>query len=103
MIAAVTVLFALPLGYFVRSRLAANVAYIAVYAYAFTFQGIYLTRSWVGGDQSAFPRDPDALPLGYLGVSLAIYAAGFGLVRLGEFARVRRARSRRVPADASVS
>jgi hypothetical protein len=92
MIAICTVLFAFPLGYFVRSRLAANVAYIAIYSYAFTFQAIYLTRSWVGGDDSAFPHNPDDPPLGYLAVSLAIYAVGFCLVRLGQYVRARRVR-----------
>lgn len=93
MIAIVTVLFAFPLGFFVRSRLAANVGYIAVYMYAFTFQGIYLMRSWVGGDDSAFPSNPDDLPLQYLAVSLGIYAVGFGLVRLGGLVRARRSRA----------
>jgi hypothetical protein len=90
MIAVVTVLLAFPLGYFVRSQVTAYVAYIAAYGYAFTFQGIYLTRAWVGGDDSAFPADPDDLPLGYLVVSLAIYGVGFGLVHVGH--RVRRRR-----------
>jgi hypothetical protein len=98
MIAIVTVLLAFPLGYFMRPRVAANVAYIAAYSYAFTFQGIYLTRSWVGGDDSAFPKNPDDMPIGYLAVSLAIYAVGFGLVRLGEYVRVRRTRSASVAA-----
>ena len=85
MIAIVTVLFAFPLGFFVRSRLAANVGYIAVYMYAFTFQGIYLMRSWVGGDDSAFPSNPDDLPLQYLAVSLGIFLRFFLLhVLLGD-------------------
>jgi hypothetical protein len=94
MIAFVTVVFAFPLGYLIRSRVAANVAYIAVYSYAFTFQGVYLMRAWVGGDHSAFPKDPDDLPLEYLAVSLAIYAVGFGLVRLGGHVRTRRSQGR---------
>ena len=101
MIAIVTILLAFPLGYLVRSRLTANVAFIAAYSYAFTFQGIYLMRSWVGGDSSAFPENPDDMPVGYLAVSLAIYAVGFGLVRLGEYVRVRRTRS--APVSAQVS
>lgn len=83
MIAVVTVLVAFPLGFLVRNRLAACVGYVAVYGYAFSFQNLYLTRNWVGGDHSAFPADPDALPLSYLAVSTVIYAAGFGLVTLG--------------------
>jgi hypothetical protein len=90
MIAIVTILIALPAGFFLRSRVAANLTYIAAYCYAFTFQGIYLMRAWVGGDSSAFPKDPDRLPFGYFGVSLGIYAVGFGLVALGHWLREHR-------------
>jgi hypothetical protein len=103
MIAIVTVLFAFPLGFFLRRRLAAYVGYLAVFGYAFSFQNVYLLRSWVqdpGG--SAFPRDADQLPWSYLLVSGAIYAAGFGLVTLGHrLGTRRRARSQdRVPVGA---
>ena len=90
MIALVTLLVAFPAGYFLRSRVAANVAYVAAYSWAFSMQGIYLTRSWVGGDDSAFPKDPDGFPVEYLGVSVAIYAVGFGLVALGHRVGSRR-------------
>lgn len=95
MIAIVTVLLAFPLGFLLRDRLAAYVAYLAVFGYAFSFQNVYLLRSWVqdpGG--GAFPRDADQLPLSYLAVSIVIYAAGFGLVTLGHrLGGRRRARS----------
>ena len=42
MIAVVTVLLAFPLGYLLRSHLAANVAYAIAYLWAFTFQTLYL-------------------------------------------------------------
>ena len=42
MIAIVTILLAFPLGFFVRSHLAANTAYAIAYLWAFVFQGIYL-------------------------------------------------------------
>lgn len=83
MIAIVTVLLAFPFGYFFTSRLAAYVAYAIAYLWAFTFQGVYLMRSWVGGDHSAFPRSPDAIPIGYGLVAAAIFLIGFGLVALG--------------------
>ena len=91
MIAIVTVLLAFPLGYLVRSHLAANVAYAIAYLWAFTFQTLYLTRMWVGGDDSAFPKDPDTLPISYGLVASAIFAVGFGLVALGHRVAARRA------------
>ena len=91
MIAVVTVLLAFPLGYLLRSHLAANVAYAIAYLWAFTFQSLYLTLSWVGGDDSAFPMGPDAFPLSYGLVASAIFGIGFGLVALGHWVRARRA------------
>ncbi len=90
MIAAVTVLLALPLGYLLRSHLAANIAYAIAYLWAFTFQGLYLTRMWVGGDNTAFARDPDALPISYGVFTAGIFAVGFGLVALGHRVAARR-------------
>jgi len=91
MIAVVTVLLAFPLGYLLRSHLAANVAYAIAYLWAFTFQSLYLTLSWVGRDDSAFPKGPDAFPLSYGLVAAGIFAVGFGLVALGHWVRARRA------------
>jgi len=91
MIAVVTVLLAFPLGYFLRSHLSANVAYAIAYLWAFTFQGLYLTRMWVGGDDSALPKDPDTLPISYGLVAAGIFAVGFGLVALGHRVGARRA------------
>ena len=88
---AIATLFAFPLGYLLRSHLAANVAYAIAYLWAFTFQSLYLTLSWVGGDDSAFPKGPDAFPLSYGLVAAAIFAVGFGLVALGHWVRTRRA------------
>lgn len=83
MIAIVTVLLAFPIGLFVRSHLNANVAYAIAYLWAFTYQGVALTREWVGGDTSAFPKNPDTVPVSYGLVAAAIFAVGFGLVALG--------------------
>ncbi|WP_371405511.1 hypothetical protein OHA10_07915 [Kribbella sp. NBC_00662] len=98
MIAIATVLFAFPLGFFLRNRLSAYVAYIAIYAYCFTFQTLYLLRSWVGDSHQAFPADPGTLPLGYLGVTAGIYVVGFVLVTIGHRVGVKR-RSRAVDLD----
>ncbi len=88
MIAVVTVLLAFPLGYLLRSHLAANVAYAIAYLWAFTFQSLYLTLSWVGGDDSAFSKD--GFPLSYGIVATVIFAVGFGLVALGHRVGTRR-------------
>jgi hypothetical protein len=97
-IAAVTVLFAFPLGYLVHQRLAAYVTYLALYLYSFTFQTAYLTRAWVAGDPAAgFSRPPD-LSLDYLAVTLAVAAVGCALVWLGHGVGARR-RARRGAAD----
>jgi hypothetical protein len=90
MIAIVTVLLAFPLGYALRSHLAANVAYAIAYLWAFTFQGLYLTRMWVGGDDSSFPKNPDTMPISYGVIAAAIFGVGFALVALGHRVRVRR-------------
>lgn len=87
---AIATLFAFPLGYVMRSHLAANVAYAIAYLWAFTYQGLYLTRAWVGGDASAFPKDPDKFPISYGLFTAAIFAVGFGLVALGHWTRARR-------------
>ena len=90
MIAIATVLLAFPVGFLMRSLVAANVTYAIAYLWAFTFQGLYLTRMWVGGDDSAFPKNPDTLPISYGLFTLAIFGAGFGLVALGHRVAARR-------------
>jgi hypothetical protein len=98
MIAVVTVLLALPLGFAVRSHLAANVAYAVAYLWAFVFQSVYLLRSWVDGDDSAFPKDADTAPVSYGLVAAAIFGVGFGLVAVGH--RIGATRRGRVAAPA---
>ena len=90
MIAIVTVLVAFPAGYLMRSHLAANVTFAVTYLWALSFQGLYLTRMWVGGDESTFPKDADMLPISYGLVTAGIFAVGFGLVALGRWVRNRR-------------
>jgi hypothetical protein len=100
MVAIVTVLFAFPLGFFVKNRLAAYVAYIAIFGYSFTFQTLYLLRSWVGNKTSAFAADPDKLPLDYLAVTGGIYLIGFGLITLGHRVGAKRRNRTAVDLDA---
>ena len=98
MIAIVTILLAFPLGYFVRSHLNANVTYAIAYLWAFTYQGVALLRAWVGGDTSAFAKDPDSVPAAYGLVAAAIFVVGFGLVALGH--RLGASRRDRAPTPA---
>lgn len=90
MVALVTVLLALPLGYLVRSRLVANTTYAVAYLWAFTFQTLYLSL-----DGSAFPADE--FPLSYGLVTGGVFAFGFGLLAAGH--EVRRRRSSRLPRE----
>lgn len=96
MIAIAVVLVAFPAGYFLRSHLAANVTFAIAYLWAFTYQGLYLTRAWVGGDDSAFPKDSNTFPVSYGLFTLGIFAVGFGLVALGH--RVGAGRRARIAA-----
>ena len=89
MVAIVTVLAAFPLGYFVRSRLAANTAYAVAYLWAFVFQTLYLVLDVI--NDSAKPAfEPQEFPWAYGVVTLSIFLAGFGLVALGHHVRDRR-------------
>jgi hypothetical protein len=90
MIAIVTVLFAFPLGFFLRNRNSAFIAYVAIFGYSFTFQTLYLLRSWIGDRALAFPKDPNALPFSYLGITGAIYLIGFGLIVFGHYLGAKR-------------
>jgi hypothetical protein len=89
MIAIVTILSAFPLGFFLRSRLAANTAYAMAYLWAFVFQTLYLTLDVINeGTDPAF--EPQKFPWAYGVVALSIFLAGFGLVALGHWVRERR-------------
>ncbi|TQS41235.1 hypothetical protein [Cryptosporangium phraense] len=92
------VLLPLPLGFLVRSRAAAFVAYIAVHSFVFTFQSTSLTLEWVRGSTAAFSAD-GATPWPYLIVNAVIYGIGLGLVALGAWLRQRRETRRTTPVD----
>lgn len=92
MIAAVMLLVAFPAGFFLRSYVGANVVYLAAYSWAYSFQGVYLLRYWVGGDYSAYPKKADVLPISYGLVTLGIMLVGFALVRAGHLVAQRRRR-----------
>ncbi len=83
MIAIVTVLLCLPVGWFSRSRLVANTTYAVAYLWAFTFQTLYLSL-----DGAAFSAEE--FPWSYGLVTLSIFAVGFGLIAAAHEARRRR-------------
>lgn len=87
-------LLPLPLGYFIRDRIAAYLTYVGVHSFVFTFQTMTLTKAWVGGDHSAFSADPDTPEWAYGIVNLVFYALGLGLVTLGLRLRARRTAAR---------
>jgi hypothetical protein len=93
MIAAVTVLAAFALGFFMSSRLAANTVYAIAYLWAFSFQTLYLMLDSLGG-ASAPAFEVGEFPWQYGVVALSIFGVGFALValghRVGSARRVRR-------------
>ena len=95
----VTLVVALPIGFFFRHRLSAVVAFVAVHSFVYSFQSTELVREWVGGDDSAFPKNPKTVAWSYALVTALIYAVGFALVLLGSRlgARRRDRAARRVP------
>jgi hypothetical protein len=91
------VLVPFPIGFFVRNRMAAFVAYVAVHAFVFTFQTLNLILEWAGGSSEAFGAFPHASGgnvLSYGLINAAFYAIGIGLVYLGGRLGARR-RARR--------
>ena len=89
----------LPIGYFIRNRMAAYLAYIALHSFVFTFQSTTLLKEWAGGDYSAYVKNPAAVDWSYGLVNLLIFAAGLGLVTLGSWLSARRRR----PAPSAVN
>jgi hypothetical protein len=92
MIAVVTLLAAFPLGYLLRSHLAANTAYAIAYLWAFVFQTLYLMLDAMDPDAAAPAFEASEFPFAYGAFTLAIFVAGFGLVALGRYVAVRRGR-----------
>jgi hypothetical protein len=95
-IALLTILVALPLGFLVRRRLVAYVAYGLAFAHVYTWQTAALLMEWTKGGYAAFPESAgtgdsiSTMPWGYLSFTTLVYAVGFGLVALGHWLRARR-------------
>ncbi len=84
------VLIGFPLGYVLRSRLAAFVALVAVHSFLAQFMAIVLVREWVGHDTTAFPTDPASPPWEYGITALVAYLLGFALAEVGHRVQARR-------------
>lgn len=94
---ALMILLPFPLGWFVRSRLAAYLTYTAAFSFLFTFQSAMLVVEWVGGSSRAFgptPKANSADVYSYAVVNLIIYAVGLGLLALGQWLSGRRRSTR---------
>jgi hypothetical protein len=101
-IAVVTVLAAFPLGYLLRNRLSAVVAYAILYLWAFVFQGIYLMLATLDHQKNpAF--EVGSFPWSYGVVAGSIFAVGFGLVFLGHRVGAGRRAGRGAPSTGSAA
>jgi predicted Na+-dependent transporter len=89
----VMILVPLPLGFFVRKRIPAFIAYIAIHAYVFTFQTANLLLEWANGSTAAFGSFPDfnnGDVWAYGVINMIIYGVGLWLVEGGHRLRARR-------------
>jgi hypothetical protein len=98
-----TVLFALPIGYFLKNRGIAIVTYLALDAIVFSYQSVAVLLNWMADNPPvAFGPSPTSFPVeysnselwGYGLVNLVIIAVGSGLVVLGARLSARRAAKR---------
>ena len=88
----IMLLVALPLGFFIGDRIYAYGSYIAIHAFAFSFQTLFLILEWANGSEQAFgsyPHFSNGDVWAYGAINLAIYLVGFGLVTLGQYLRTR--------------
>ena len=93
---AIVALLALPLGYVVKNRMAAYVAFGLAFAHVYTFQTANLVMEWVNGADAAFEQSSSTSLLGstmgYFTFTTLVLLVGYGLVTLGHFLRTRRTR-----------
>ncbi len=95
-----TVLFAFAIGYLIKDRVLAVVAYLAVGAIVFAYQTLSVLLSWMADEPPvAFGPSPTGFPVEYSGselagygvVNLVVIVVGVGLVIAGTKVRARRA------------
>jgi len=104
MILLLMVVAAFPVGYLVKSRPYALIAFLFAALFLFSFQTLNLLVSWLSGDSTAFGSTPEAFPIeadsgevvAYGVVNLVIILVGLGLVLLGNRVAARRAAKRNV-------
>ncbi|MEO5653390.1 MAG: hypothetical protein ABIN79_10120 [Marmoricola sp.] len=96
MVAIVTILFAFPLGFRLRSLAAARTVYAVAYLWAFVFQTLYLTLEAMKPQVNNPAFEPSGFPLAYGLVTLTIFGVGFLLVEGGHRFAARRV-ARREP------
>ncbi len=100
------ILSPLPIGWFVRHRLTAYVAYLAAFSFLFTFQSTMLITEWAGGSKNAFggfPKANKADVWSYGLVNLVFLAVGLGLLTLTSVVSARRRVRHAVPVGARVA
>lgn len=98
-----TIIAALPIGFLVRQRSTAVVAYLAADALLFSYQNVDVMLNWMAGNggiggAQAFGPFPTEFPIpyaasdivGYGLVNLIIVVVGIGLTLLGNWIRSRR-------------
>ena len=105
MLVALMIVLPFPIGWFVRHRLTAYVAYLAAFSFLFTFQSTELIIDWAGGDTRAFggfPKAGKGEAYSYGLVNLIFLAVGLGLLTLGTILASRRRARRAVPAAVPV-
>lgn len=99
-----TILFALPIGFFIKQRGLAIVTYLALDAILFSFQSVGVLLSWMANEPpvafGASPEGPFPVTysasefIGYGVVNLIIISVGVGLVVLGTVLAKRRSADR---------
>jgi hypothetical protein len=80
---ALMMLLPFPIGWFIRDRLIAFVAYLAAFSFVFAFQSTMLITEWAGGNKNAFgayPKANKADVWSYGVVNLIFLAIGLGLL-----------------------
>lgn len=104
MLVALMIVLPFPIGWFVRHRLTAYVAYLAAFSFLFTFQSTELIIDWAGGDTRAFGGFPkaDSDTWSYGVVNLGFLVVGLGLLTLGTVLASRRRARRAIPAAVHV-
>ncbi|QLQ11538.1 MAG: hypothetical protein HZY75_15630 [Nocardioidaceae bacterium] len=98
-----TVLFAFPIGFFIKKRDLAILTYLALDAILFTYQSVGVLLDWLSDNRPvAFGPAPTGFPisysnseyLGYGVINLVVIAVGIGLTVLGNYVAKRRAAKR---------